>query len=117
MVDANIATVSPGRSAGDPAVPRRPREAGLWQPLCEAALWQPPAFDGTPMHSETSAQAAILSHTGERWNRARPLARGARWSGTTVSRGPACRLRMRLRHCGIVDLNSWLRRSGGTATQ
>ena len=54
--------------SGDPLVRRavaRLRGAdGLWDRLCEKALWQYPA-DGTPVHSEAGALAHILNELGD----------------------------------------------------
>ncbi len=64
-IKATFAHVSPGLTPEDREIARQLRAAGLWEPLCRTALWQGPAFDGRPVHSETSALATILSHTGE----------------------------------------------------
>ena len=60
----DISHVAPARCAADRVLAAQFRAAGLWKPLCRGALWQYPTRSGEPVHSESSALAQILSHTG-----------------------------------------------------
>lgn len=63
-VDTGVGRIAPGRTTAHRAAADALRAAGLWAPLCRAALWQEASTGGRTVHSESSALAGIFNHTG-----------------------------------------------------